>query len=98
MGENITTRGLDLLGLPRGVHLFLGPSAVVEITGLRNPCKQLDGLLPGLREATLDRTADGELVRLAGVMGIVVTGGTVSRGDAIRVVLPAGPQEYLQPV
>ncbi len=98
MGENITTRGLDLLGLPTGARLRLGESAVVEITGLRNPCAQLDGILPGLMKATLDRDAEGNLVRKAGVMGIVLTGGDIRPGDAIRVELPPGPHHKLAPV
>lgn len=98
MGENITTRGIDLLSLPTGTRLRIGPSAVVEVTGLRNPCKQLDGLQSGLMEATLARDAQGELVRLAGVMGVVAIGGVVTPGDAIDVELPAPPHEPLQPV
>ena len=85
MGENVTTRGIDLLGLSAGTRLQLGGSAVIEITGLRNPCHQLNGLAPGLMAATLDKTADGDLVRKAGVMAIVVTGGWVEVGGAIAV-------------
>src|SRR3954452_17112945 len=73
MGENVTTRGVDLLGLSTGARLRLGGDAVVEVTGLRNPCVQLDGISSGLMKATLDRDADGRLVRKAGVMGIVLT-------------------------
>lgn len=98
MGENVTTRGVDLLGLPRGTLLHLGAGAVVEVTGLRNPCAQLDGLEAGLMAASLERDADGELVRKAGVMGIVLAGGEVRAGDAIRVELPAEPHERLEPV
>ena len=98
MGENITTRGLDLLGLPTGSRLHLGESAVVEITGLRNPCKQLDGIQPGLMKATLDRDAEGNLIRKAGVMGIVLAGGEVRTGDPIRVELPPEPYQALAPV
>ena len=98
MGENVTTRGIDLLGLPAGARLRLGGEAVVEVTGLRNPCKQLDGIQPGLMAATLDRDDAGELVRKAGVMGVVVAGGEVRPGDAIRVELPPEPRNPLQPV
>ena len=98
MGENVTTRGVDLLGLPRGARLRLGESAVVEITGLRNPCSQLDGLQPGLMEATLERGSRGELIRKAGVMGIVLAGGEVSPGDPIAVELPPAPHEALDRV
>jgi hypothetical protein len=98
MGENVTTRGIDLLGLAVGTRLTLGAHAVVEVTGLRNPCRQLDGLQPGLMAAVLDRDAEGRLVRKAGIMGIVVTGGDVQRGDAIRIAWPDGPRRALEPV
>ena len=86
MGENVTTRGIDLLGLGRGTRLCLGDEAVVEVTGLRNPCVQLDRLRPGLMGATLERAKDGDLVRKAGVMAVVVHGGVVVPGDAVHVV------------
>ena len=98
MGENVTTRGVDLLGLPAGTRLHLGDAAVVEITGLRNPCKQLDGIQPGLMAATLDRDGRGNVVRKAGVMGIVLAGGPVRPGDRIRVELPPEPRRRLEPV
>jgi MOSC domain-containing protein YiiM len=98
MGENVTTRGIDLLALARGTHLRLGGNAVVEITGLRNPCAQLDRLVPGLMAAVLDRDADGALVRKAGVMGVVVQGGVVTSGDGIEVFAPEGPFVALAPV
>ena len=97
MGENVTTRGVDLLGLPTGARLRLGGEAVVELTGLRNPCAQLDGVSPGLMAATLDRDADGALIRKAGVMGVVLAGGEVRAGDPITVELP-GERRPLQPV
>lgn len=98
MGENVTTRRVDLLALPRGTRLRLGLEAVVEITGLRNPCSQLDGLQQGLMAATLDRDADGELVRKAGVMAVVVEGGTVQPGDRVTVELPEPPYHRLDRV
>lgn len=98
MGENITTRGVDLLALPTGSRLHLGETAIVEITGLRNPCYQLDHIQPGLMAATLDRDAQGNVIRKAGVMGIVITGGVVRLGDAIRVQLPPEPHRPLEPV
>jgi MOSC domain-containing protein YiiM len=98
MGENITTRGVDLLGLPVGTRLLLGNTATVEVTGLRNPCGQLDGIAPGLMAATLDRDDEGNLVRKAGVMGVVLNGGEVRPGDAITVELPPAPHRSLQPV
>ena len=98
MGENVTTRGIDLLGLPTGTRLRLGDAAIVEVTGLRNPCYQLDQLRPGLMAATLDRDAEGNLIRKAGVMAVVIAGGTVRAGDAIAIDLPAAPHQKLQPV
>jgi MOSC domain-containing protein YiiM len=98
MGENVTTRGMDLLRLPTGARLHLGDGAVVEVTGLRNPCKQLDGLRPGLMQAVLDRDERGNLVRKAGVMGVVVVGGEVRPGDHIRVELPPQPHRPLERV
>lgn len=98
LGENITTRGIDLLGLPTGARLHIGESAVVEVTGLRNPCVQIDRFQSGLMAATLARDAQGGLVRKAGIMGIVLTGGDVRADDTIRVELPAGPHQKLEPV
>jgi MOSC domain-containing protein YiiM len=98
MGENVTTRGVDLLGLPTGTRLRLGSTAVVEITGLRNPCGQLDKLQEGLLAANLDRDADGNLIRKAGIMGIVLADGDVRAGDAIEVEFPPEPHSPLEPV
>ena len=99
MGENITTRGLDLLTLPTGTRLRLGPDAIVEVTGLRNPCSQLNGIQPGLMNATLDRDADGNLIRKAGVMAIVLVGGDVRVGDAIGIEMPSeAAYKQLMPV
>lgn len=95
MGENITTRGLDLLGLPVGARLHLGDTAVVQVTGLRNPCVQLDRFQPGLTAAVLGRAADGSLVRKAGIMSIVLTSGDVRPGDPIRAELPPEPHRPL---
>ena len=98
MGENITTRGVDLLGLPVGTRLRLGDTAVVEVTGLRNPCAQLNRIAPGLMAATLGRDERGNLIRKAGVMSIVLTGGDVRPGDPIRAELPSAPHRALGPV
>ena len=98
LGENVTTSGIDLLALPAGTRLHLGASAVVEITGLRNPCIQIDHFQQGLMAATLDKDANGNLVRKAGVMSIVIAEGDVRPGDAIRVEMPAEPHRPLQPV
>jgi hypothetical protein len=98
MGENVTTRGIGLLDLPAGTRLHLGPEAVVAVTGLRNPCAQLDRFRPGLMKAVLDRDAHGGLVRKAGIMGVVVAGGEVRAGDAIQVELPPEPHHPLERV
>ncbi len=98
MGENVTTSDLDLLGLATGTRLHLGADALVEVTGLRNPCAQLDRLQPGLMAAVLDRDSEGNLVRKAGVMGIVLAGGAVRAGDVIDVELPREPHRPLAPV
>jgi MOSC domain-containing protein YiiM len=98
LGENITTRGLDLLALPRGTVLRLGSQAVVEITGLRNPCNQINDFQPGLLKAVLDRDDHGQLIRKAGIMGIVVNGGQVKPGDMIEVQLPDNPRLQLERV
>ncbi len=98
MGENITTRGVDLLGLPKRTILRIGDGVVLEVTGLRNPCAQLDGIQPGLMKATLDRDDAGNLIRKAGIMSIVLEGGEVRPGDAIEVELPDGEHLPLEPV
>ncbi|MCO2483721.1 MOSC domain-containing protein [Pseudomonas aeruginosa] len=98
MGENITTRGVDLLGLPTGTRLRLGESALVELTGLRNPCSQLDNYQPGLTAAVLGRDEQGNLIRKAGVMAIVLEDGEVRPGDAIDIQLPPLPHRALEKV
>lgn len=98
MGENVTTRGVDLLALPVGTLLRLGAEAVVEVTGLRNPCHQLDAFRPGLMAAVLDRDPAGKLIRKSGVMGVVRTGGEVKPGDAVTVELPPPPHRALEKV
>jgi MOSC domain-containing protein YiiM len=98
IGENVTTRGLNLLGLPTGTRLRLGPDAVVEVTGLRNPCTQLDAFQDGLMAAVLGRAPDGSVIRKAGVMAVVLTDGEVRPGDAVVVELPAQPHVPLAPV
>lgn len=98
LGENVTTRGIDLLGLSRGTRLRLGGEAVIEITGLRNPCWQIDGLAKGLMAATLDKAPDGSLIRKCGVMAVVVTGGVVRLGDGIELESVPLAHEPLGPV
>lgn len=98
IGENVLTRGLDLLALPTGTRLRLGAAAVVEVTGLRNPCLQLDDFRPGLMGAVLDRDDEGNLVRKAGVMAIVLADGEVCPGDSIGIELPPRPHVPLAPV
>lgn len=98
LGENITTEGIDVLTLPRGTVLRLGADAVIEVTGLRNPCVQIDRFEPGLLKQLVGTDADGNTVRKAGVMGIVLVGGVVKPGDSIVVELPVGAREPLAPV
>jgi MOSC domain len=98
MGENITTRGINLLGLPVGTLLYLGVDAIVEITGLRNPCSQLNSIQPGLMAAVLDKDTQGNLIRKAGVMSVVIVDGEVKPGDRIRVELPSKPYRALDRV
>jgi len=95
LGENVTTAGIDLLSLPRGTRLTLGADAVIEVTGLRNPCTQINGLSAGLMKQLVYVDDDGETVRLAGVMSVVIRGGVVRPGDGIRVTLPDAPHEPL---
>jgi MOSC domain-containing protein YiiM len=98
LGENVTTRGVDLLTLPTGTLLHLGPEAVVEVTGLRNPCVQIDRFQPGLLKQVLNKDDQGQLTRKAGIMSVVLHGGPVAPGDAITIQLPAEPHHILAPV
>ena len=91
LGENVTTSGIDLLGLPLGTRLQLGGEAVVEVTGLRSPCHQIDRFRAGLLREVIGRDAGGTVIRKTGIMGIVVTGGTVGAGDRVAVRMPAPP-------
>ncbi|GHE54043.1 MOSC domain-containing protein [Streptomyces spiralis] len=98
LGENITTRGIDLLGLPVGTLLHIGDEAVLEVTGLRNPCAQIDGFQGGLLKQVVGRDAAGNVVRKAGIMSVVREGGVVRPGDAIEAELPEGPHRPLDRV
>jgi MOSC domain-containing protein YiiM len=98
LGENITTRGIDLLGLPTGARLQIGEDAVVEVTGLRSPCVQINTFQEGLLEAVIERRKGVGLIRKTGVMSVVIRGGVIRNGDAIEVRLPDGPHEPLAPV
>ena len=95
IGENVTTRGLDLLALPTGTKLHLGSTAVVQVTGLRNPCRQLDQHQHGLTGALLGRDENGKIIRKAGIMGIVLSGGEIRPGDSISIELPPKPHTPL---
>ena len=96
LGENVTTRGIDLLGLPVGTRLRLGARAVVEVTGLRNPCAQIDAFRKGLLKQVVGRDADGRPAFRSGIMSIVLTGGVVRPGDPVTVELPDGPHRPLE--
>jgi MOSC domain-containing protein YiiM len=95
LGENITTSGIDLLNLPTGAHLAIGPEAIIEVTGLRNPCQQLNDLQPGLMDACMTHNADGKNTARAGIMAIVLQGGLITPGDIIQITLPPQPQTPL---
>jgi MOSC domain-containing protein YiiM len=95
IGENITTRGIDLLGLPDGTLLRIGKDAIVRVTGLRNPCKQIDKFQTGLMSAMLGRDAEGNITRKSGIMSVVLKSGQIRAGDTIRVELPAEPHRPL---
>ncbi|CCE10712.1 conserved hypothetical protein [Bradyrhizobium sp. STM 3843] len=97
LGQNIVTQGLDLLSLPRGALLRLGAEATIEVTGLRNPCKQIDDFMPGLLKAVLDRDGEGNLIRKAG-MTVVRSGGAIRPSDVIIIDLPDGPWHKLDRV
>lgn len=98
LGENITTRGLDLIFLPRGTRLCLGETAVIEITGLRNPCSQIEDYRPGLLKRMVGRHTDGTPLLRTGIMSVVLKGGVVRAGDAIGVELPPEPHVRLERV
>jgi MOSC domain-containing protein YiiM len=98
LGENVTTRGLDVHGLAVGSMLLVGDEALVAVTGLRNPCAQIERFQPGLLQHVAFRHAGGGWVRRAGIMGVVVRGGPVAVGDPIRVAAPPGPQRPLERV
>jgi MOSC domain-containing protein YiiM len=98
IGENITTRGINLLTLPRGTRLHIGNAAIIEVTGLRDPCRQLNDYRPGLMAAVLGRDEHGNLIRKAGIMSIILSTGDVRAGDSIRVELPAVPHQPLERV
>jgi MOSC domain-containing protein YiiM len=98
LGENVTTRGLDLLGLPTGTLLRLGPDAVVEVTGLRNPCLQIDAFRSGLLKQVVGRDEHGAVIRRSGIMGVVLEGGELRPGDHVTAELPAIPHRPLERV
>ena len=98
LGENVTTSGLDLLSLPRSTMLVVGADVVLEVTGLRNPCAQIDQFQPGLLAAVLDRGPNGEVIRKAGIMTVVRAGGVIRPRDRIEVNLPPPPHLPLERV
>ena len=98
MGENITTEGINLLELPKDTILKIGLEAKIKITGLRNPCNQLNSIKSGLMQAVISKDASGNLIRKAGVMGIVIEGGVITLDDHIEIHLPSKPFEKLDKV
>lgn len=97
LGENIVTRGVDLLGLSRDTLLHIGEQVVLRVTGLRNPCTQIDAFAPGLLKEVALKTPQG-IVRKAGIMTVAEHGGIVRSGHSIKVVPPAGPHIPLKRV
>ena len=95
LGENILTDDLDLVGLWQDTLLHIGSQAVVRVSGLRNPCAQIDSFRPGLLQVAVRRDLKGDVVRKAGIMGVVTTGGVVHPGDEIEVEWPAQPHRRL---
>jgi len=98
MGENVTTAGIDLLALPRGARLLIGPDALIEVTGLRNPCAQINAFEPGLLKTMVGHDDKGRVIRKAGIMGIVLQSGVIRPGDKITVALPQEPHHALDRV
>ncbi|GAA3019862.1 MOSC domain-containing protein [Streptomyces fulvorobeus] len=99
LGENVSTRGIDLLGLPTGALLRLGEEAVVEVTGLRNPCAKINDFRRGLLQEVFELdAATGEFVFKCGIMGVVRRSGAVHPGDTVHVELPPGPHTPLERV
>ena len=96
LGENLTTTGLDALSLPTGTLLRVGPEALLALTGVRNPCAQIEARFPGLLKRMVHRDDSGELVRLTGAMAVVVQAGTIREGDTIDISLPPGTPQPLQ--
>ena len=90
LGENITTAGIDLLALGRDTLLHIGPQVVLRVTGLRNPCAQIDTFAPGLLKQVAVKTDTG-IVRKAGIMTVALTGGKIRAGDIILTEPPSGP-------
>lgn len=98
LGENLTTEGLDLLGLPTGSLLAIGSTVLLALTGCRNPCGQINGFQSGLLDVVLGRAPLGSPRRSVGPMAVVVSGGTVRPGDEIRIALPPEPHLALERV
>jgi MOSC domain-containing protein YiiM len=98
LGENVLTSGVNLLAMPRGTQLRFPMGTCLELTGLRNPCSQIEAFRPGLLGQVMRKTADGEIERRAGVMAIVLTGGAIAVGDPIEVILPRLPHVKLEVV
>jgi len=97
LGENITTRGIDLVSLGRDTILRIGGETVLCVTGLRNPCVQIEKFAPGLLNE-LAVKSDGKVRRKAGIMCVALSGGTVRPGDEVSVYHPEGPYIPLERV
>ena len=98
LGENLITRGIDLLVLPTDTRLAIGSEAVLRVTGLRNPCAQIERFMPGLLAQVVERQPDGVIVRKCGIMAVVEASGAIAPGDRIAVMLPPQPHRALEQV
>ena len=106
MGENITTRGINLVKLPLGTLLHLGETVTLRVTGLRNPCPLIEKYKTDLFKVFRDdieiadnevgyKIVEGTLKKKAGIMSVVLTTGPITSNDTITVELP--PRPYKEP-
>ena len=101
LGESITTTGIDLISLPVGSMLRIGDTALVALTGLRNPCPQIKSVGDGLMKMMFIDDQDnpeGPKIGRTGVMGVVIAGGIVAADDGIKIRFPAGPLTRMEKV
>lgn len=85
LGENVLTEGLDLLALATDSRLLIG-DAVLRVTGLRNPCHQINEYSAGLLNIVVARI-DG--VGSSADVTLSASGGADAL-DGVRIVRRAG--------